>query len=186
MTRPNPSPRQDRQPTAQFTLTYADYWNFNKYALLRTPWLPVYGGALAAVALALMVFDARQHSDPGMAFVRNLLVSGAIVAFIGAAVYFRYRGNARKIFAQNPHLAERTTVMLDERGAHVQNGADRLDVEWAMFRRIEQTRGSIYLFYGLGLATIVPKRAFRSEADAQAFFAYARAAWSRATGKPQP
>lgn len=186
MTTPQRSPGRNRPPTVQCTLTYEDYWNFNKYAFLRTPWLSVYLGALFAGALALMVFDAQRQSDPGTAFLRNFLVSGAIIIFLAAAVYFRSRGNARKIFARNPQLAERTTVTLDDRGAHVQNPAGALDVEWRMFKRIEQTRDSIYLFYGLGLATIVPKRAFRTEADAQAFFAFARESWARATESARP
>lgn len=183
MTTPRRSAGWDHHLTARFALTFRDYWDFNKYALVRTPWLPHYAGGLTALALAILITDAARQSDPVLAFVRNFLVSAAVVGFIGVAVYFRYRGHARKTFAQNPHLAGVTTVTLDEHGVHVEAEAGRLDVEWGMFKRIEQTQDCIYLLYGQSLATIVPKRTFRNEAEAQAFFRFARESWGRAAAK---
>lgn len=173
---------RNRPHSVRFMLTFADYWSFNLYAFLRTPWLFAYLGALFTLALGLMFWEAQRHHDASMALVRNLAGSTALVTFIAAAVYFRFRGNALKVYVHNPQLADRTTVTLNDQGVRVENGADTLEVEWGLFKRIAQTRESIYLFYGLGLATIVPKRAFRSAEEAQAFYQFAREAWAEATG----
>lgn len=183
MTRPNLSPRGGRPLSVRFSLTFEDYWSFNRYALLHTPWLPFYVAILLTIALGLMVNSAMQQSDPVTTFLQTFAGAAVVVGLIVGVVYYRNRGNARKLFYQNPQLAQPMTVTLDERGVQVQAAAGALDVEWARFKRIAQTGESIYLFYGLGMATIVPKRAFRSEDGAHEFYAYAREAWERAQGK---
>lgn len=54
-------------------------------------------------------------------------------------------------------------------------------MRWTAVHRVEQTARYVLIYIHAGMAHVIPKSAFQTEADAAAFFAQAHALWSVAS-----
>ena len=123
--------------------------------------LDVLMGALMALALLL--------TCAVMAFVLTCLISPFLV-YLAQAVTFAF-GPMRK---RTSHMTV-TTVGIDKTTGGIESQA-----KWRDFTAVIVTRKTVLFFTNRNSATLVPKSAFASPAEAEAFAAFAQAQWAEA------
>jgi hypothetical protein len=145
---------------------------FARRAMRRYVWTPPIGWAIIAVILAIW----RPSSSTIASFVFFALIS-IIWVLVARRVWRRVlKKRMRAIYREGINR----TVFGDHKVAISASGISHASetsdsrTAWAAVERITETPRHIFLYVGAGLAHIVPRRAFSSEADAQRFVAAAR------------
>ena len=84
------------------------------------------------------------------------------------------------VFAVGPMRRRTTDLKVDANGIDKITGAVESRHKWSDFIHLAETRKTVILFSGRNSATIIPKSAFASPAEAQALTAFAQAQWTDA------
>ncbi len=173
-----------------FTLTPEDLWQYNLYyrrhkAAIRLPLLLSLVGLLSLVCLAsivLFIYSWLYAHDPFW----------TIVPIIAAMIYLLPR-----LFPTKKRLVQQSSKTLGTLGDHLavispdwffeKTSVSETKRAWAAFDSIEEDASYEYLFISKTHAYVIPKRAFTSLAEAQAFLDRARLYWNAAkTGQTLP
>ena len=166
-----------------FTLTPEDLWQYNLYyrrhkAAIRLPLLLSLVGLLSLVCLAsivLFIYSWLYAHDPFW----------TIVPIIAAMIYLLPR-----LFPTKKRLVQQSSKTLGTLGDHLavispdwffeKTSVSETKRAWAAFDSIEEDASYEYLFISKTHAYVIPKRAFTSLAEAQAFLDRARLYWNAA------
>jgi hypothetical protein len=125
---------------------------------------------LASVG-AVALIATRYHRD-GLIFL-----SGMFVACIGLFAYFRSvqsRSQALCAPRQNGYVLCHYSLTLSERGVGVTTPYWNGETRWSGVIAADETDQHIFLQYDTTAASVIPKSAFATPADAARFLAYAR------------
>lgn len=155
----------------KYTINAADYWNFNKYFILKTPSIRRnYILSLAAVPVLVLV---------GLLFIRTFyemsLMFVIIFSIVGGAVGDLFlihttRIQIMRIPNNNPGVLGEHAIEINEKGVRETTAVNDGFQSWEGIQNIEQDKDYIYIFLGSMLAHIIPKRAFSSPEAASAFY----------------
>ena len=111
----------------------------------------------------------------GWSTVERILyfVTYSVLWLIAYPIYYRWvvKRNTLKIYSQNdskgvlgPH-----TIVIDAEGVTERSAVGESRTTWNGIERIDDDSQNIYLYTGPLVAHVIPKRAFRTREDADAF-----------------
>jgi hypothetical protein len=166
----------------RFFLTGQDVWNFQKYALRRTRSLLIFG-ALFVVVIALLLLTAifsrvsDTFSNPAP-FV--------VVLFFLLLLLLLLRIRTRSM--RGRHLAvqgEHIITIGPEGFRHRTNVTDAL-ISWRALKTITSDKHNLYFIVISDrlMGHVIPRRAFPTPQDAEAFLGWARTCWAQGPAVP--
>ncbi len=162
--------------------TWFDKANWKRFAL--------YALGIALLHLFAMQTFVRKPVFQETSWNLGLDISMGIAAILLSAVYafilvfllapFITYIVQLAIFAAGPTRRKVTDLKADANGIDKMTGKVESRHKWRDFTRLVETRKAVILFTGRNSATIVPKSAFATPAEAEAFAAFAKAQWAEA------
>lgn len=162
----------------RFYLTGQDAWNFQKSVLLRPRvLLPLVALFVLIIGLILLTSLIGPISSTSSAF--NILFLFLLLLFIVLiVVYLRARMTndmARRLAAQGEH----TITISPEGFRHKQNLGDAM-ISWRAIKEIKADTNNLYFMVDSNvlMAHVIPRRAFASPQDADAFLGWAKTFWA--------
>ncbi len=165
-----------------FFLTGQDLWNLTKYNFSRTRTLWSTGISLVVVSGLLIIYVLL---SPPSEVLTNLLsvISFLLVLFL-LVVFLRWRIRSRS--NRNPELQGEHIITISPEGLrHRTNQVDSL-VSWGAIETITTDTYGLY-FIRLSnrrIADVIPRHAFATPHDAQAFLALAQSYWTNGRAVP--
>lgn len=137
---------------------------------------------------ALGVFSALLGALywPGWSSVQRVIffVVLSLVWLVAYPFYYQWavKRNARKMYSESASkgLLGEHTMVIDAEGVSERSAVGESKIAWSGIERIEDDGKSIYLYIGPVQAYVIPKRAFRTREDEEAFLQTAQA--YRSTG----
>jgi len=140
--------------------------------LIWSIWHYVFGGK------ATVGFAAGYLLILGCLIFISSLVAASVVVFIA----FPLLTYALQIltFAFGPMRKRTSHVRADPRGVNKTTGGVESHTKWRDFTGVVETKKTVLLFTNRNCAAIVPKSAFASPVEADAFAAFAKAQWNDA------
>jgi hypothetical protein len=157
----------DREDVWQFT-RYV-YWNLPRYR--RNIYLTV-----AAVPVA--VFMVGRLMEPNL--VLNVAVALLVGVLMPGAIYWNTKREVMKLPSGKPGLLGEHTITIGPEGIRERTVVNDGTHTWDGIHTIVADKHHIYLFIDTHMAHIIPKRAFASENEAQAFLNTSRQYWKAA------
>jgi len=148
------------------TVTKQDFWEINKYAMLRRPkfrratWLNLIVFPLAAIALYKILGSSWPYS------IAVGLVFGIAADLL--MIYMTKRKVMRVIGDDHPVLGERT-IEIGETGIYESSDKGEAQYAWQAVEEIKQDKKHMYIFIGQAQGLVVPKRYFASNEEAEQF-----------------
>lgn len=158
----------------RFRTTLDDYVAFRWIAQGRARWMAL---AFAYVVLAVTAF-AVEYADKGRIESDAAVVKIAAIWVFAVAVgsvfgWKLWRWLIGRRFERDYLSKNDIEVFAGEMGLQVRGAGVRADYDWQLFERLKTTRRHIFLlFYKHGL--IIPRRAFASPEEADAFVDFAK------------
>lgn len=154
-----------------FALTPEDLWTFNLYVLRRTPSFKLRSGVnFALLPLCLTAFCSLAGFGIWQCLLFGAVSAAVWVPFLLWLARWQTARNARKRRA----VLDKQTVSLSAKGVRqVNTQADSL-IWWTALLEVGESTTQIMFFTDANRAYLVPKRAFSSQAEAQAFLDKAR------------
>lgn len=158
----------------RFYLTGQDFWNFQKHALRRRRISLI----LIAVLVVILVLFTSLTSSPSNIVVNIaplilfLVVVGIVVLRLRRRIF---GGTARRLAAQGEH-----TITIGPEGfRHKQNLGDAM-ISWRAIKEIKTDAYNLYFMVDSNalMAHVIPRRAFASPQDADAFLGWAKTYWA--------
>jgi len=163
-----------RRLTVEYVLTYDDYQDSFR---AHKPWhrTNIVAGMMACVVLVLvgallLYLRASGFFPPDSVEARLGLGSGALaIGAFGAIVYVSQVVVLRNLFRRLAGAAEHTQVEISEEQITATSRATAVRIEWNRFVRAKESPGAFLLYCDADQYILVPKRAFRDNADVAAF-----------------
>lgn len=162
--------------------TITDLVRFNHYHQVRHPYLYI----MAVLPTLILVKDTWRLGRGQLGLWLITLAGLQVVIFVlvyivTIAGFYLYLGLRRDTPA---HLQHRIT--LTETAVVEESPVNRTESTWAGVVKVARTRRLILIYIASNLAHVVPKRAFPSPLEADAYFNEARARWSSARPPSRP
>lgn len=145
-----------------------DYWNYNKYAMLKVPKLR-FNFILNMIAIPVSIFIT-------LLFLLNIPIANVlIITIIGGCIGDLLVINITKWqIMRLPYnkvgLLGEHTIEINEKGVRETTSVNDGFQTWEGIQSVEQDKAYIYIFLDSILAHIIPKIAFNSIAEANEFF----------------
>ena len=159
----------------RFYLTGQDFWNFQKHALRRTRVSLI---LIAVLVIILVLFTSLTSSPSNIVIniapiILLLVVLGIVVLRLRRRIF---GGTAQRLAAQGEH-----TITIGPEGfRHKQNLGDAM-ISWRAIKEIKADAYNLYFMVDSNalMAHVIPRRAFASPQDADAFLGWAKTYWAR-------
>ena len=168
----------------RFFLTARDVWNFQKYSLWRRRTiLPLI--LSVALILAIGLFSSLT-SSPSNVLVNLLPIIVGLGVLVLVVVLLQrrvYGGMARRLAAQGEQV-----ISISPEGFRHKNNLTGATTSWVALKAIKADTYNLYFMVdsNVTLAHLIPRRAFATPQDAEAFLGWARHYWANGQGIPQP
>lgn len=164
--------------SVRYTTTRGDILRFYIHHYGRSPGFV----AFQIVLLALMSHSFYRALPPEEPVVVQIIVFATFfllaVAFL-LIVFFG--GIAFHVFSKkNKTLTTEHTITLKEEGFREETPFNTTEHTWAAVQRLRRSRNYIFLYVAAHLAHVIPKRAFGTEEEWNAFYAFCRSKMSKA------
>lgn len=154
-----------------FALTPEDLWTFNQFVIRRTASFKLrIALRFASVPLFLIVFCAAAGFATWQCFLFGAVTAAAWVPFCLWSSRWQVTRTARKRSA----VLDKQTVSISAKGMRQVNIQSDSLIWWTALLEISESAAQIMFFSDKQYAFVVPKRAFTSQAEAQAFLDKAR------------
>ncbi len=125
---------------------------------------------------ALMAWNiARDPKDSAFAFV-GVLAFGYLLYFVTAATAI----NVNRLIRNSPGLAGRRKIVVSPDQYSIETEYQTATLRWPLLQRVDYHEGDTLIYTNTRIATLIPRRAFDSDKDAEAFFAAAYGYWQEA------
>ena len=158
----------------RFYLTGQDVWNFQKQAFRRTRVSLI---LIAVLVVILILFTSLTGSPSNIVvniapIILLLVVLGIVVLILRRRIF---GGTARRLAAQGEH----TITISPEGFRHKQNLGDAM-ISWRAIKEIKADTNNLYFMVDSNalMAHVIPRRAFASPQDADAFLGWAKTFWA--------
>ena len=167
-----------------YDLTPDDLWQYQLYYRRhKAPVRPLLLYALAGIAVAIYLGSVYVTFD---SWLKSQQPQWAIVLYLAAMPYFFVRflpvtkGRAVKIMSKRPgffceHIASISPEWLAEKTT-----VNDTKIAWITLHSLEEDESYFYFFLSKTVAYIIPKRAFTTHSEAQAFLDVSRRYWGAA------
>lgn len=154
-----------------FVLTPEDLWTFNQFVIRRTFSFKLrMAVGFAFVPLCLIVFSALAGFATWQCFLFGAVTAVVWVPFYLWSARLQVTRTARK----RRSVLEKQTISISAKGMRQVNIQSDALVWWASILEVSESATQIMFFSDKHYAFLVPKRAFSSLAEAQAFLGKAR------------
>ena len=160
---------------ATFTLDEDDFYQLNRYLLLRAPGRRR-SLALTSLTVGLVVTLVNYRGSIITALVFGVLTAVLIIPAIGLGI----KRGAYRTFRQMNDPLKTATVSLSPSGFRSENAVAGLNMDWTAVADVAQDEKEIYLVLDKRQSIVIPKRVFPDAAAATAFFDTARSFWQKA------
>jgi hypothetical protein len=159
-------------------MTVQDYRQFSRYCLLHDPWLltSIFLYAVGAITSIEILFELVIGDPPVPAGWPWL---GTVLAAAIGIIWLVDAGSARTA-KKTPGALGPVWVRISPMGFEERTSTDDARLMWVRFQRIVSTPHAIYHFVERHRAYVVPRQAFETPADADAFFELACSYWQAA------
>jgi hypothetical protein len=157
-----------------------DYWNFNKYAMLHIPkmkrsfLISIIGIPAFIIICAVSLKYLLSLSLPLIAIVIIAVIGGAIGDI---AMIILMKSQVMRLPADKPGLLGEHIIEINASGVLEKTVVNEGLNTWKGVHRITQNESYIFVFIDDIAAHIIPKRAFASEQESNAFYSNAVALW---------
>ncbi len=168
----------------RFFLTSNDLWNFTKYSFKRTRALVLF--ALIALVLLLLAFVITTTNTSGDALLINLLPLLALVLAIFFLVFVGFPRRLMRVNANRLAMQGQQIVTIGPEGMRIRNNLTDSLLFWPAFKEITADTNNLYFIHHGNrlIANLIPRRAFATPQDADAFLAWARQYQAAALARP--
>jgi hypothetical protein len=160
----------DATPHFRMTITYAntrrDLLAFQLHHFRRSPivWLPV---ALLGLMFFLMAPDDALATRIVAAMIFLALVLPILLAFYAAALTLN-------LLLRKDRNSAPETVTLSDAGLQIKTATSFQDHQWTGIKKVCRTRRHLFIYLTPSIACIVPRRAFASADEWEAFSEFCR------------
>ena len=165
----------------RFFLTGDDVWNFTKYSYRRPRTLLPLGILIAL--LVLLVFFTVSFSSPTNAFVNIFpIVLVLLVIFLLIPVLrWRTRSRTASLALQGEQI-----ITISPAGFQHRNNLTNALVSWHAFKTITADKHNLYfiLVSNRLVAHVIPRRAFATYEETEAFLRQAQTFWANRAASP--
>jgi len=174
-----------------YELTPDDFWHFSLYYLRHKHFirpalmytlsglmgLVFLGGTWAAVELWLTLGRVQW----------TLMLCLMVLPFFAVRMFPPTKGRVIKLARQRPGLLCEHTISISPEWLSERTHVNESKVAWSTMKSLEEDPEYLFLFVDRLVAHAIPKRAFSSPHEAEAFLNTARRYWEAAkSGKPIP
>jgi hypothetical protein len=134
-------------------------WAFMLMAISLTSMVPI------CIALAM-----RTRALPW------LVVGGLALILLGfiIVVWARVGANTRQKFESDPYHGDPITAQVDDAGYHARSTHWQMDLDWSVVGELRETPSLLLMVEHRGAASMIPKRAFASVHEQEAFAQFIR------------
>ena len=166
-------------------VTVDDWINFSRHfhntfqrykRLKRHPFLALLFWTGIGIGL-ILIWDANRLERPHLwEYLAVLAVAVTAFALLAVHVNMRHWHWLRKLLneGKNRSTVGRQKIILTEENIIGVNDVGELRTQWSGIEKIEETKDYIYIYLGVILAYIIPKRAFSEPEKAQEFLETAK------------
>jgi len=162
--------------TAVVVLTQRDIYQANVAIALsrRSRKRRIISGLSTGVAIAFLIHLELLRFDPDAPWWPALLAGAGFVlifelAILGLLIRVAASYSARVLVRSKPTALEQLTYTFSSGGSSWVGPTGSGTFEWRTFVRIQETKEQFLLYPQRGLANIVPKKSFQSDADVEYF-----------------
>jgi len=113
-------------------------------------------------------------------FWLSLAVAALFSGILLPLIYWKVKRDVMRTAAKRPGVLGEHTIEIDAEGVRERTAVNDTFTSWKGVHNIVDDKKHIYLFVAENMAHVVPKRAFASDLDAQAFVELANTCWYRA------
>ncbi len=154
-----------------FVLTPEDLWTFNQFVIRRTTSFKLrMAVGFAFVPLCLIVFSSLAGFATWQCFL-----FGAVTAVVWVPFYlWSFRWQSARTARKRRAVLEKQTVSISAKGMRQVNIQSDALIWWTAILEVSESTTQIMFFSDKHYAFLVPKRAFTSLAEAEAFLEKAR------------
>ncbi len=157
--------------TISYTNTWRDLLTFNRQHIWRSPVsIAIHLGGVAFLAY---VFFQAAEPGPAPSYGLAARIVGTVLFMALALPVLTAVQLAIVVLLllsrRNKTLFAKQTLTLREDGFDTENAYARSDCKWTVVQKLRQTRRHLFIYVSQNGALIVPRRAFRDEAEWQAF-----------------
>ena len=167
-----------RRPTARYTTTRSDILRF---------YIHHYGRSRGFLAFQIVLLALLSHSffralPPEEPVVVQIIVFATFFLLAVAFLLLLFFGSiAVHVFSKkNKTVTTEHTITLKEEGFLEETPFNTTEHTWAAVQRLRRSRNYIFLYIAAQLAHVIPRRAFSTEEEWNAFYAFCRAKTSKA------
>ncbi len=148
-----------------FEQTTQDVWDFTKHNLTRHRWLRLMVIFIIAMGLLSVVFSFQgNQSESLLSTILPLVLIVVIWFFILRLIKRRMEtGKGKDLFT-----GKRELELLDT-GIRIWTPVSETVYQWSVISGLEQSTNNYFMYMGKNQAIIVPKSAFKNEAEKAAF-----------------
>ncbi len=166
------------------------WWKRTRFDKTTVKRFAVYGLAITIMHIIALRSFITQPTFHNLAWDLALMAAMGVAALLLSAIYafiiafllsplIIYLAQL-VIFIIGPARQRTIHLEVDTAGVEKTAGAIESQARWRDFSAVDATKETVLLFTGRNSATIVPKSAFATPAEAEAFAAFAQAQWREA------
>jgi hypothetical protein len=166
----------------RFFLTGQDLWTFQKYVLRRTGGLVMFVVLLAIIfILGLAITSLSPSSDLLISLSPVFLALLGVILLVYLLLWRTRIGAARYLALQGEQI-----ITISPEGFRQRNNFTDSLIFWRAFKSFTAEKDNLYFIVHSNrmLAHIIPRRAFATPQDAEAFLALAQTYWAHGPAAP--
>lgn len=132
-----------------------------------------YFNFLTLIGIGQIIFSIIAWMKPELKLVDNPLITfglGCLFTFLMPVSIFT---SSNRNYDSNAYLQEETHWTVTESSMKIEGKSFKSESDWSTAHKISRVGKNILIYKSRAVATIIPVRCFKSDADMQTFFEYA-------------
>ena len=158
--------------TIQYQNTFRDIMAFCFYHYPRSP-VAIGSYGISFVLISLIVFQAVPNEED---VVTKVIVFAVMefIAFSFFAAVLALSVVLSMVSRKNKTVLTEHTIVLGEESFTEETPYNKTEQKWAIVQKLARTKSYIFIYVAQYMAHVVPRRAFRDDAEWNAFYDYCR------------
>ena len=171
--RSHPPGRLPRAMTIRYQSTFRDIMAFNFYHHPRSPvFIGSYGVFIAITSNTVLQWMVPKNVDTALKILTFAVLE--LIALFCLTALFALSVVLSMVSRKNKTLFTERTIMLGEESFTEETPYNKTEVKWTSVQKLARTRSYIFIYVAQHMAYVAPRRAFRDDADWDAFYEYCR------------
>jgi hypothetical protein len=158
--------------TIRYKNTFRDIMAFCFYHYPRSP-VVIGSNCVAFAIISLIVFQALPKNGDVVTMVITFAVM-ELIAFSLLAGMFALSVVLSMVSRRNKTLITEHTIVLGGESFTEESPYNKTEQKWTSVQKLARTKSYIFIYVAQYMAHVVPRRAFRDDAEWDAFYEYCR------------